>query len=70
MMFSPSFSSLMVELPATEPKVGSSSHTIVSLIILVDSGVSKTLRGKIFEIFTYQPANRWQFNMDCMLKIK
>ena len=60
----------MVEVTAVDPKVGSSSHTLDSLIILVDSGVSKTLRGKVFEIFTYQLANRWQFNMACTLKIK
>ena len=60
----------MEELPTADPKVGSSSHTPVRLVILVDSDVSKTLRGKVFEIFTYQSANRWQFNMACTLKIK
>ena len=42
-MLSPSFSGLMVELTTADPKVGGSSHTLVNLVILVDSGVSKTL---------------------------
>ena len=42
----------MVEHQTTDPKVGGSSHTLIRLVILVDSGVSKTLRGKFFEIFT------------------
>ena len=49
----------MVEVTAADPKVSGSSHTLISLVILVESGVSKTLRGKVFEIFTYQLANRW-----------
>ena len=45
---SSSFSGLMVEVTAADPKVDGSSHTLVGLIILVDSGVSKTLWGIVF----------------------
>ena len=65
-----SFSGLGVRCAICKLKVDGSSPTLVSNIFLVDSDVSKTLRGKVFEIFTYQPANRWQFNMACTLKIK
>ena len=68
--FTASFSGLGVRCATCKQKVDGSSPTLVSNIFLVDSDVSKTLRGKVFEIFTYQLANRWQFNMACTLKIK
>ena len=65
-----SFSGLGVRSAIVDQKVDGSSPILVATVFLVDSGVSKTLRGKVFEIFTYQSANRWQFNMACTLKIK
>ena len=69
-IISVSFSGLGVKDATWNWKVGGSSPTLVNLVFLVESGVSKTLRGKVFEIFTYQLANKWQFNMACTLKIK